>query len=397
MLAVILLSFTIYGIYQPKILKDLGFIELAASLKILQGFLGVVIEPLFGGWSDRILARFGSRLPLITAGVTLAGLIFVIIAFLAHNQLPRALHGIFPVLMTVWVIAMIAVRGPVVALLIQFAPLTELPIANAVVVLILGLTAAVGPLLSSLVQQIGASITFMIGAIALLIGGTILYSTAPQRAYPSLGTISSSSIPLPKSRHRSIWILLFAVGLGAAFEANVLLGIFPAVLQQSLPQLHPVGITSSILLIAALSANPLSGLVIKWGEPKAMQIGLTAVLGVMGLTVFSSNNAILAVIWLVALGIAFGLVFTDTIPYALSMLPPQQAGLATGLYFGGGSAATALFALLQQQAGGLSATQGLGGAVISCTFANFCLLRSAQVRRKTATNSEESSRSPFSL
>ncbi|NJM65322.1 MAG: multidrug effflux MFS transporter [Acaryochloris sp. RU_4_1] len=256
----------------------------------------------------------------------------------------------------------------------------------------MGLTAALGLLLAGLVQQIGASIAFMIGTIVLLIGGTILYSTAPQRAHPGMGRMVSSSIPLAKSRHYSLRILLFAVGSGAAFETNVLLEIFPAVLQQALPQLHLVAIASSILGIAALSANPLSRLVVKWGEAKAMQMVLTAVLGLIGLTVFSPNNAIFALIWLVALGIAFGLVFTDTIPYALSILPSQQAGLATGLYFGGGSAATVFFALLQQQTGGLTATQGLGGAAIACILANFCLLRSVQMRQKAPAISEGSNR-----
>ncbi|HEY9604914.1 MAG TPA: MFS transporter, partial [Allocoleopsis sp.] len=78
LLAAILFSFMAYGLYQPKVLTALGFVELAGWLGIAQGFLGAAIEPLVGSVSDRILRRVGSRLPIISIGVTLAGLIFIV-------------------------------------------------------------------------------------------------------------------------------------------------------------------------------------------------------------------------------------------------------------------------------------------------------------------------------
>lgn len=385
-LTVVLLSFTIYGIYQPKILKDLGFIELAKGLGIVQGVLGIVIEPLIGGWSDRILARFGSRLPLITAGITFAGLIFVIVAFLIQQQLPPILYGIFPLLMTIWVMAMIAVRGPVAALLIQFAPLNELPSANAVVVLVLGLTGALAPLLNAAIQQVGTSIAFMIGAIALLIGGTVLYSTIPQRIHRGMNLATPSQPHLPEFPNRLVWLMIFGVGLGSALETNVLLGVFPEILQQPLPQLSSAAIASMILFIAALSANPLSRFITQWGEAKTMQVGLGAVLALMGLSLFNHSNVIFSVILIVAFGIAFGLVFTDTIPYALSVSLPTQAGLATGLYFSGAGAASATFAFVQQQTNGLTGFEGFWGAAFAFAIAHLCLMRSSRAKPLISKN-----------
>jgi hypothetical protein len=379
-LTVVLLSFTIYGIYQPKILNELGFIELAKGLGIVQGGLGIVIEPLIGGWSDRILARLGSRLPLITAGITLAGLIFVIVAFLIQQQLPPVLHGMFPLLMTIWVMAMIAVRGPVAALLIQFAPLNELPSANAVIVLVLGLTGALAPLLNAAIQQVGASIAFMTGAIALLVGGTVLYSTMPHRTHLNVSLATLSPTLSPRFQHRLLWLIIFGAGLGSAFETHILLGIFPAVLQRSLPQLNQVTITSMVLLIAALSANPLSRFITQWGEAKAMQVGLSAVLALMGVSLINHSSVIFSVILIALLGVAFGLVFTDTIPYALSVLPPTQAGLATGLYFGGAGTASAIFVFVQQQTNGLTGFEGFWGAAIAFVIANLCLMRSSRAK-----------------
>jgi Na+/melibiose symporter-like transporter len=66
-------SWMAYSLYQPKILQELGFIKLAAWLAIIQGFLGAVLEPLIGGFSDKIQRRFGSRLPILGRRIILYG------------------------------------------------------------------------------------------------------------------------------------------------------------------------------------------------------------------------------------------------------------------------------------------------------------------------------------
>ena len=116
LLAAILFSFMAYGFYQPIILKNLGFVELAAGLGIAQGLMGAAIEPLVGKVSDRVLRQVGSRLPMITVGVTLAGLLFVVIGLLLQSHLPNGMRWLVPMLMTVWVMAMIVFRGPAIAL-----------------------------------------------------------------------------------------------------------------------------------------------------------------------------------------------------------------------------------------------------------------------------------------
>jgi hypothetical protein len=125
------LSWMAYGLFQPQILREMGFVRLAPWLGIVQGLLGAGIEPLVGGWSDRIQRRYGSRLPLITLGVVLAGLIFAILAILLQGKIPTPLRWIVPVLMSLWVVATIIFRGPVIALLRQAAPFEALPVANS--------------------------------------------------------------------------------------------------------------------------------------------------------------------------------------------------------------------------------------------------------------------------
>jgi MFS family permease len=173
LLAAITFSWIAYGFYQPIILARIGFVDLAIWLGIFQGLLGAIVEPIVGWFSDRILGRFGSRLPQVVVGVTLAGLIFVIASWLVETQLSEGMRWIVPVMMTMWVIAMIIFREPAIALLQGFAPTSQLPQANAILALVLAITSATSPILGLIPKQIGASMTFILGAIALLIASVL--------------------------------------------------------------------------------------------------------------------------------------------------------------------------------------------------------------------------------
>jgi hypothetical protein len=340
LLAAIIFSWMAYGFYQPRILEKLGFTGIASSLGILQGLLGALVEPYFGVVSDRLMRRVGSRLPMIAVGVTLAGIIFVVVSLLLEGQLPSGWRWLIPVLMTIWVMAMIVFRGPAIALLMQFSPSAELPKANVILVLVFGLMGAVGPLFGNLIQHLGASLTFMLGAVALMVGALLLWSAKPQYTLP----VEQGYQALPTFRRSS---LIFSVGLGAGLVINLLLRNFPGVLHTSLPRISAEYIASGILLVSALTALPLERLVLRLGVNKAMGTSLGAIATLMGLTLLT-HNSLLAVGLVLAFGVAFGLLFTSQIPFVLAMVPPAWAGLGTGLYFGGMGAATALISLLQQ-------------------------------------------------
>jgi MFS family permease len=344
LLAAIIFSWMAYGFYQPKILYKLEFEDLANWLGILQGFLAAFIEPFVGGMSDRIQRRFGSRIPIISVGVALAGLIFIVSSLLVEQKLTGFIRWIVPVMMTFWVIAMIIFRGPAIALLRQLAPDAELPQANSILVLIFGLVGATGPLLNMLLQNIGASITFVLGAIVLVLGAYFLQSSVPtQKSLPSFVS-SSLSTPSPPT---ILLISIFAVGLASGLEVNLLMGIFPQALHSQLSNIQPDIIASLILLISAFASFPLGKWTAKFGINKSMLVGLGAITILMGLTLLNQNN-IISLVLIIGFGIAFGVVFIAMIPFALGKVPPSLAGLATGLYFGGSGAAATVFSILMK-------------------------------------------------
>jgi predicted MFS family arabinose efflux permease len=366
LLAAITFSWIAYGFYQPRILARIGFVDLAIWLGIFQGLLGAIVEPIVGWFSDRILGRFGSRLPQVVVGVTLAGLIFVIASWLVETQLSEGMRWIVPVMMTMWVIAMIIFRGPAIALLQGFAPTSQLPQANAILALVLAVTSATSPILGLILKQIGASLTFILGAIALLIGSVLLWASMPRH----LVTATSPEVSTIKLTAKSfvMYALPFVVGLGSGLEINLLLHILPRQLSQSLGGISVEYIQSGILLVAGISTLPLRSLLkslfrrhqVTFG----MGIGLAAIAGCLTLTVLSQNGVYLIFMSAIA-AMALGLVLTNTIPLALAMVPSNQAGFGTGLYFGGNGMATAVIAALAVTQGEISSMNG----ALLCFFA----------------------------
>ena len=362
LLAAITFSWIAYGFYQPRILARIGFVDLAIWLGIFQGLLGAIVEPIVGWFSDRILGRFGSRLPQVVVGVTLAGLIFVIASWLVETQLAEGMRWIVPVMMTMWVIAMIIFRGPAIALLQGFAPTNQLPQANAILALVLAITSATSPIFGLILKQIGASMTFILGAIALLIGSVLLWASMPRH----LVTATSPEVSTTKSTAKSVvkYALPFVVGLGFGLEINLLLHILPRHLSQALDILSVEYIQSGILLIAGVATLPLRSLFRRYKVTFGMGLGLAAIAGCLTLTVLSQNSVYLIFMSAIA-AMALGLVLTNTIPLALAMVPPNQAGFGTGLYFGGNGMATAVFAALVVTQGEISSMNG----ALLCVFA----------------------------
>lgn len=358
MLAAILLSLMIYGMYQAPILKELGFVQLAAMLGVILGLMGAVVEPLVGSLSDRILQKFGSRLPQITVGVTVAGLLFVLIAVLLPVHLPAIFRWLFLLLMILWLTAMIAIRGPVVALLVQFAPVDQLPIAGTILALVLGLVGALSPILDKLFHYLGKSLSFAVGAIILILGVTVFYSTIPRHSLKGLSVPSLPTKFEPSIKHKLICITL--VGVGAGIIINVLLGVFIPRLQIAIP-----AVTSSMmLLISAFATHPLGWLTQRIGVVKAMAWGLGSMLLLMTIACLPIHPPT-AVILLIGFAIAFGLVFISSIPLALGCVPFHYTGLSVGLYFGGSSAGSTLLPILKSAWGEIHSFVSLGIAAIA--------------------------------
>ncbi|MBD2344212.1 MFS transporter [Anabaena subtropica] len=374
LLAAIIFSWMAYGFYQPIILEKLEFVGLVGWLGIWQGLLVAVIEPMIGGLSDHLQQRLGSRLPMISIGVVLAGVIFVAVSLLVQQNLSTGTRWIVPVLMTVWVITIMLFRAPAIALLTQFAPMSELPQANAVLVFVLGGIGATSPILNTCLHNMGASITFLVGAIALMLGAYILQLFTPKHSLhipnPSREQIANTPV--------ETFSLIFIIGLATGIEINLLLSIFPQVLQTQLPNLSVEFIASAMLLVSAIVSVPLGDWTAQLGANKSMLLGLGAMTALMGLALLNDSDK-LAIVFILAFGISFSLVFISMIPLVLSKVHPSRAGLGTGLYFGGSAGGTAIVSLLIKQLGNTSIGAFLL-AEVAFLLVSMCIILSHKFR-----------------
>jgi MFS family permease len=352
LLAAILFSWMAYGFYQPIILTKLGFIELAQSLGVIQGFLGAIIEPVVGMLSDKWMHRVGSRLPAIAVGITLAGLLFVAIGLLLHGNIPIELRWIIPVLMTFWVISMIIFRGPAIAMLRQFAPTAALPAANSMLTIVFGLVGALGPIFGRTIEFLGAANTFLFGAVMLMVGAILLWSADPYSTIDLEINIPAATTHLPLSRRsfndrRVQWLRIFSIGMGTGLLVNILLRVCPQKLDRNLFHIAPEYIAAGMLLICAFTSVPLEKRVKKWGLNRSMLISSISISIAISIGL-SINSLVTSILTILFGGIAMGILFTTQIPWCLCQLSDRQTGLSTGLYLGGMGAATAFLGLIIQ-------------------------------------------------
>jgi hypothetical protein len=120
------LGWIVYRAYQPVLLSGHGFAALVLPFSLLPGWLGLVIEPISGAFSDRRASNARGRLLPITVGVLVAGLIFLGVVGLLQRGIEPG-NVLLPGLMVVWMVAVQATSSPGLALLNEAASLKNLP------------------------------------------------------------------------------------------------------------------------------------------------------------------------------------------------------------------------------------------------------------------------------
>jgi Na+/melibiose symporter-like transporter len=218
-----------------------------------------------------------------------------------------------------------------------------------------------GPLANQFILSLGPIVTFSIGSFTLLVAAVALRSVNPNSSVQQ-ETSESSLSPQSSSSWRQISIprlaLVFGAGVGVALGFRLMMQTFPQILDSQVPGANKGLILGGIFIALAVTAIPAGKLASRLGNRQAMAYGLVAMAGFMGLMVFTRNGAIASGI-AIALGATFSLVSNGTIPFALSMVPPDKAGLGTGIYFSGGAVASSVFGALFGQPETLSPIVGV--------------------------------------
>lgn len=347
------IGWTAYGTCQPRILVAYGLGGLATALAIVQGVLGIVLEPLVGALADRLLSRTGRRFVVIALSVTVAGVVFVAVAAVLRAAPPQAARTVIPPLMIAWLTAVTAIRAPTILLLKQAASASDLPRAAAVLALVSGVTAGIGPYVVALIDRLGDSPLFIAGGVVLALAALSLRRVVPYHAYVPAAVVEEAPIaPLRV-------LLAFVVGTGVAL-------LLRATSDALVPAL-PVSVATGQALWAFVPAilAPAAGELAKVrGATRVFAIGLLlGALAAVGLPI--ATNARVLVLLVSALAMLSSAAIAGSAVALMLAVPARHAGLTVGAYFGGFSAAAliATFARPMLSPTATAAVQALAGAM----------------------------------
>lgn len=373
----IALTWVIYNLYLKKLLEQYGFSpEFATTLLVLENILAMVMEPLMGSFSDNVQHWLGSRFPFIASGIILASTCFIAIpTVLVFGGPDSPARWLLPIVLVLWAFTMTLFRSPALSLLGRYAFASNLPQAASILTLVGGLAGAMGPIAGDFILRMGPLFTFAIGSVTLLGAGAALRAVGPNQSV-SADTDASTPATLLRKQGLSQSIkklaLVFGTGVGSTLGFRLMMKTLPASLSSDIAE--PSFIKGKILIAAifitlAVTALPAGTIATRLGTKRSIITGLGAMTLCCGILAIAQGQGPLLLLMAIALGTAFSLVSNTTIPFALSMVSPQRAGLGTGIYFSGGAAASSLFgsfaSTLATIPNALGALLGAGGFAIA--------------------------------
>lgn len=340
----ITLTWVIYGLFLPQLLVKMGLNpDLALNILIIENFLQVIIEPLFGSLSDRFQQRLGHRFIIISLGVIFASALFISLPAIALFHNPTETSALLlPGVAIAWAAAMAVFRSPALVLLNQTAPQQALPQAASFLTFSSQFIGAFRFIAYGAILRLGPEIAFAIGSVFLLIALAFLRIHQPPHSGSTPTPTPSETVRIPWGRTiATIGFTAFSIAWGLRF-----LGMTLATVMQSQggDRVGEWGLAAFFAAIAIFSL-PAGTIATRWGNAKAMISG--AAVTALGLLVVSLPLTTWGVgILAIAIAWSFSFVLNGTIPFVLDLMPPQQAGFGIGCYFGGFGVGMSVFDLL---------------------------------------------------
>lgn len=340
---------------------------MALKLLIIESALAVLMEPVMGGLSDRSYQWVGSRFPFIAIGVVLSATLFIIIpAVVIFGSPTDTFRWLLMVVLVLWSLAMTVFRSPAIALLGKCSTPKELPLAVSVVTLAGGFTGAFRPVVNGFfLNNFPPMAIFALGSFILLGAAAVLRSVL----VPDVPSFPENTEPYRRSLLIPLMLISITgtlVGGGTRFLMDVLGKLIKMQVGAENFPLIMVGVG----IVLALLALPAGKIATKFGNQLILMISLIMAAGGLILMGILPNA-----LWLIALFVipAFSAIVNSAIPWILHLLPSENSGLGIGSYFGGFSAAMAIFGLVFPDQAVISPLMGASYGAIAFGVAAVCV------------------------
>ncbi len=349
------LTWIAYAIYLPQLIEQVfGYPnsqakEFTALILVIESAIAVIVEPLFGGLSDRWQRWYSTRMPFIIAAAIASTALFIglpcVAIFGGANEITRLLLLSLAIL---WSIVMATFRSPVICLLGIFAGATKLPQAGSILTLVGGFVASIRPLATKFILGLGAPATFAIASIVLLVSVASLRSAMvyiPKNLNPEL----EKNEPLPIRACWSNLAIVMLVGAAIGLGIRLLMGdVLPRTIKADITGF--TGLSFEVLMgsafigqgLVALLTAKISKLI---DNKRLMIISLGGIAAGLGFLSFG-YGAIAAMISILFMLTCLSAVNNGMIAFSLTMVPKSLGGLTVGTFFGGLSGAIAVFGYL---------------------------------------------------
>lgn len=355
----ITLCWTIYKLYLPLLLTEVGIAkEVATAVLILENALETFIEPIFGALSDRQQQIFGSKLPVISLGVILSSALLVAIpALTIFSNDNDLLQWFFIVSIIAWASVMAIFRSPAMSMLGRCANSEVLPQAASLLTLTGGVIGAFRFDVYGIIVNLGAGFAFTIGSLTLLGAAAWLRWANPPEPAIALED-NTARISIPKL------CLVFMTGFTVGWGLRLLIPTVNKVLTAELGDSYTKLAMTLFFVVLGLAALPAGQIASKLGNSKGMIVGAMGTIVVL-LTLLVLPDGIIRIVAIALIALLFSLVLNGAIPFALSQVPQSRGGLGVGMYFGGFGGGISLFDFLGTKLSELNFNHG----VIACSIA----------------------------
>jgi MFS family permease len=335
--ASVVIGWIAYYNYQPILLKGFNLEGYTFYLFIVQGIILVVTPPLAGRLGDKYRKKAGHRLPIISAGISFAAMVFMAVAFTVFiNPEPGLLMTIvLPGAITMWLISMSIFTSPAISTVEMFAPKEQLPTAMAVITLVSGLVYALEPVIVDVINYIGAPLTFAAGGVAVALSGYALMRNSKDM-FSKLG--DEDVQPIPKSRN-SDYVLVITLGVAVGIVTSILFNLFPDRFETAMDavfgrDVSGAIVTTVILALSAILAIPMGKVAQKIGLNNSVRTGVILLfLTTLGI-LFMENNVAMMLL-LVVFAVAYTLASVSALPLAMEGINIKNKVLGVGFFYAG--------------------------------------------------------------
>ncbi len=334
----VVIGWIAYQRYQPKLLVQFEFTDFTFLLMVVQGVILTITPMIAGRIGDKYRFERGNRLPIISAGISFASMIFMAVAFTLLGNPGEIFKWILPVLIVLWLVAMSIFTSPALSTIESFMPVEKLPRAMAILTIVGNLLYALEPVIVDIIDFLGAPATFITGGVVVFVSGyalkknalTSLLKTDNKEGRPQ------AAIKLDTQRSQYGFILLIGIALGVG--TSCLFNVFPAIMDAKLSDVLKGSngsiISVGILIISALLSLPFSSLVSSYGLMRSFWISFILVLlSIVGIVLFQAPLAVLLMTAIFAIG--FTALSVSSLPLAIGKANYYQKVFCVGVFFAG--------------------------------------------------------------